>query len=196
MPKKLPKWTLLLLVVVALIASIGVLFKLLKKDDTAKIPNFLWVDAQVCTGGQPTLDALARLQRQGVRAVINLRRPDEPGALAEEAAYATQLGLRYFNIPIDPNAPQDAQVEEFLQVMADPANRPAFIHCTVGSRVGALWMIRRVLVDGWSVEAAEAEAKRIGLRNPRTRNFARDYLRRHRQPQPQPLSHRSEVLRA
>lgn len=178
MLRRLPKWAFLL-VVVALIALIVVL---LEKSDTSGIRNFLWVDAQVCTGGQPTLTDLVRLKQQGVSAVINLRRAGEPATLGEEAARASQLGLRYFNIPVDPKAPQDAQVEEFLRLMRDPANRPVFIHCCSGSRVGAFWMIRRVLVDGWSVAAAEAEANRIGLKNPRTRAFARDYLRRHRTP--------------
>jgi len=155
----------------------------LEKSATPAIPNFLWVEAkQVCTGGQPTLADLAWLKRQGVKAVINLRRPGEEGAPADEAAHAKQLRLRYFNIPIDPDAPQDAQVEEFFRLLRAPANRPVFIHCTIGSRVGAFWMLWRVLVDGWSIAAAEAEANRIGLKNPRTRAFAHDYLRRHRQP--------------
>ncbi len=33
-----------------------------------------------------------------------------------------------------------------------------FIHCTAAIRVGAFWMIRRVLRDGWKVEDAEEEA--------------------------------------
>ncbi len=37
-------------------------------------------------------------------------------------------------------------------------------------------MVRRGLLDGWSVE--ETEAKRIGLAHPRTRAFAHDCLRR------------------
>ncbi len=39
-------------------------------------------------------------------------------------------------------------------------------------------MVRRGLLDGWSVEEGEKEAKRIGLAHPRTRAFAHDYLRR------------------
>lgn len=156
------------------------------------IRNFLRVNEKICTGGQPTLEQLAELKADGVRAVLNLRRPTEtqtprPGAeplpydAAAEAAEAERLGLRYFNIPVDPLAPTDAQVDEFLKIMADPENRPIFIHCTSANRVGAFWMIRRVLADNWSLEEAEAEARRIGLSNEKTRAFARDYLQRHSQ---------------
>jgi hypothetical protein len=38
-------------------------------------------------------------------------------------------------------------------------------------------MIRRVLRDGWTVEAAEEEAKKIGLREaPHLVEFAKNYI--------------------
>ena len=69
---------------------------------------------------------------------------------------------------------------EFLKITDDPANRPAFIHCTAAIRAGAFWMIRRVLRDGWTVEAAEEEAKKVGLREaPHLNEFARNYIAKH-----------------
>ena len=42
-------------------------------------------------------------------------------------------------------------------------------------------MIRRVLRDGWKVEAAEEEAKKIGLKEtPHLVEFARRYIERHK----------------
>ena len=41
-------------------------------------------------------------------------------------------------------------------------------------------MIRRVLRDGWSLEKAEEEATRIGLReSPHLVEFARTYITKH-----------------
>ncbi len=142
------------------------------------ILNFLRVNKQVCTGGQPTLEDLATLKAEGIKAVINLRQPSEYDAEAE-AAKARQLGLRYFNIPVSVAAPKDAQADEFLKLTADPANRPAFIHCASANRVGAFWMIRRVLVDGWKMGDAEAEARKIGMHSPTLVEFARSYIARH-----------------
>jgi hypothetical protein len=42
-------------------------------------------------------------------------------------------------------------------------------------------MIRRVLRDGWTIEAAEEEATKIGLKeNPHLNEFARKYIERHK----------------
>ena len=36
----------------------------------------------------------------------------------------------------------------FLKAVADPANQPAYIHCGSANRVGAMWFIKRVKLDG------------------------------------------------
>ena len=133
-----------------------------------------------CTGGQPRLEHLAKLKAEGVRAVINLRLPSEHRAEEEERA-AKALGLRYFNIPVVTGEPKDEQAAEFLKLTDDPENRPAFIHCASARRVGAFWMIRRVLRDGWTVERAQEEAEKIGLREvPHLTEFAHGYIKRHK----------------
>jgi uncharacterized protein (TIGR01244 family) len=143
------------------------------------IRNFLRVNDQFCTGGQPRLEHLQKLKEEGVKTIINLRPTGEHRA-AEEEARAKELRLRYFNIPVVFGDPKDEQVTEFLKITDDPANRPAFIHCASAIRVGAFWMIRRVLRDGWSVEKAEAEAKEVGLRDsPHLNEFARKYIQQH-----------------
>jgi len=149
-------------------------------QEAGEIRNFLRVNKDFCTGGQPKLEHLEKLKADGVKAIINLRQPSEHRA-AEEEAKAKELGLRYFNIPVAFGNPNEEQVTEFLKITDDPENRPAFIHCTAAIRVGAFWMIRRVLRDGWKVEDAEAEAEKIGLReSPHWNEFARKYIETHR----------------
>ena len=144
------------------------------------VRNFLRVNKDFCTGGQPRNEHLAKLKEEGVRAIINLRPPGEHRA-EEERAEAERLGLRYFNIPVAFAEPKEEQATEFLKLTDDPANRPAFVHCTGAVRVGAFWMIRRVLRDGWTVEDAEKEAEKIGLREaPHLNEFARAYIEKHR----------------
>jgi len=150
------------------------------QEEVPPIRNFLRINEQFCTGGQPRLEHLAKLKAEGVKTIINLRTRGEHRA-AEEEAMAKELGLRYFNIPVVFADPKDEQVTEFLKITDDPENRPAFIHCTGAIRVGAFWMVRRVLRDGWSIEAAEEEAKKIGLReSPHLNEFARKYIERYR----------------
>jgi protein tyrosine phosphatase (PTP) superfamily phosphohydrolase (DUF442 family) len=149
------------------------------QQDVPPIRNFLKVSDQFCTGGQPRLEHLAKLKSDGVKAIINLRQPSEHRA-PEEEAEAKKLGLRYFNIPVVYAEPKEEQVDEFLKITDDPENRPAFIHCTAAIRVGAFWMIRRVVRDGWTVERAEKEAEKVGLVNaPHLIAFAKSYIEKH-----------------
>jgi len=172
--KKLSACVLILLVC----AWVPPLVSAQDKQDFSNIKNFLRINDKICTGGQPSLDDLARLKADGVKAVINLRLASEMN-VEEESAKAKELGLRYFHIPFDNANPKPEAADEFLKVMADPANRPVFIHCTSANRVGAFWMIYRVLKDGWKLEEAEEEAKKVGMRNPATHDFAVEYIRAH-----------------
>ncbi len=150
------------------------------QQEVHPIRNFIRINDEFCTGAQPRLEHLERLKAEGVKAIINLRPPSDHRA-AEEEAKAKELGLRYFNIPVVFGEPKEEQATEFLKITDDPKNRPAFIHCAASIRVGAFWMIRRVLRDGWKVEAAEEEAEKIGLReSPHLNEFARKYIEKHR----------------
>jgi len=150
--------------------------QVLAQEELPPIRNFMRVTDEFCTGGQPRMEHLAKLKAEGVKAIINLRTPTEHRA-EEEEAKAKELGLRYFNIPVVYTNPKEEQVTEFLKITDDPANRPAFIHCTAAIRAGAFWMIRRVLRDGWTIEAAAEEAKKVGLREaPHLDEFVRNYI--------------------
>lgn len=163
-------YTLVLLLLLGLVGA---------GQDVSEIRNFLRVNKEFCTGGQPRVEHLAKLKEEGVTTIINLRPPGEHRA-AEEEEMAEKLGLRYFNIPVVFADPKEEQATEFLRITDDPKNRPAFIHCAGAIRVGAFWMIRRVLRDGWTIQAAEEEAKKIGLReSPHLNEFARKYIEKY-----------------
>lgn len=169
--------TTLLLLIAALVFAANVVNA---QQEEAPIRNFLRINDQFCTGGQPRLEHLEKLKAEGVKTIINLRQPSEHRA-EEEEAKAKELGLRYFNIPVVYRDPKEEQATEFLRITDDPANRPIFIHCTAAIRVGAFWLIRRVLRDGWTFEAAEKEAEKVGLReSPHLKEFARQYIEKHR----------------
>jgi uncharacterized protein (TIGR01244 family) len=143
---------------------------------SAAIRNFLKVNTDFCTGGQPRLEAFAMLKADGVKAVLNLRPPAEHRAEEEKQA-AEQAGLKYFNIPVVYTDPKFEQADEFLKITDDPANRPLFIHCTAAIRVGGFWLIRRVLRDNWTWEAALEDARKVGLRDAtHLETFAKSYI--------------------
>jgi uncharacterized protein (TIGR01244 family) len=152
-----------------------------QKMERAGITNFTKVDAVVACGGATDVAALEGLKNDGFRAVINLRQPTEPGANIDESrARASALGLNYIHIPFNGQSPDPAVVDRFLAEVADAANQPVYIHCASASRVGAVWLVKRVLQDGWMVEKATEEAKMIGLRSAPLEAFALKYIADHR----------------
>ena len=129
------------------------------------VVNFSRVDATVACGGETSPDAIRELAAQGFTSVVNLRLASEPG-VADEADVVAAAGLRYFHLPMNPNAPEVETAERFLEVLGDPANQPVYIHCASANRVGGVWAIKRVVQDGWSREDAIAEGQAIGLKSP------------------------------
>ena len=141
------------------------------------IPRFLKLTDQVWTGGQPWSEHLPKLKDAGIKVVINLR-PHAENQGQHEEAKVRELGMSYFNIPVDPRTPDDLDADDFLKLTDEQLKHgPVFIHCAVATRVGALWMIRRVLRDAWEFGKALEEANRIGLNNnTRLIEFAKEYI--------------------
>lgn len=139
------------------------------------VVNYTRVDATVACAGATPPSAMAKLKSRGFVSVINFRTADEPGAQVDEGrAAAKSVRLKYFHLPFRRASPE--VTETFLKTVADPANQPAFIHCGSANRVGAMWLIKRVKVDGWSVEKATVEAEAIGLRSVGLKTFALEYV--------------------
>lgn len=143
------------------------------KDD---VPRILCVDERIATGGQPTDAAFAKLAANGYRAVLNLRTGSEGLDLQHEREAVEKAGLRYVHIPIVSSAPKPEQVDEFIKAVKDPDNQPMLIHCGSANRVGAFWMIYRVVDQGWPEEKALEEATKIGLTSPALKAFAHEYI--------------------
>ncbi len=143
--------------------------------------NYTRVDATVACGGATDPAAFAELKRRGFVAVVNLRLARETGANVEaEAEAVSEAGLKYFHLPMDGAHPTADVADRFLGVVTDAANQPVYIHCASANRVGSMWLIKRVLADGWDVDEATQEAEAIGLRSPTLKQFSFDYIASHR----------------
>ena len=148
-------------------------------QEVPPIRNFVKLNGDFCTGAQPRLEHLEQLKADGVKSILNLRPASEHRA-AEEEAKVKELGMKYFNIPVVFGEPKEEQIADFFKITDERQNFPIFIHCAAGIRVGAFWLIRRVLRDGWTLEAAQKEADQIGLKeSPHWKEFALKYIEQH-----------------
>ena len=148
------------------------------KETIEGVTNFTRVDATVACAGATTPEAVTKIKAMGFNSVVNLRQASEPGANVEaEQAAVTGAGMKYIHLPMNGQAPDKALVPKFLSAVADKSNQPVFIHCASATRVGAMWSIKRVMQDGWTVERALTEADGIGLKAPALRQWLVDYLK-------------------
>ncbi len=113
--------------------------------------------------GQPEANAFAAFAEAGVEHVINLRPLTETPDF-NEAAFVTQAGMAYYNIPI--GGPSDLIRSNVLlidRLLRQISDEKVLVHCASSNRVGALMALQAVWVEGASVEEALAIGKSWGL---------------------------------
>ena len=141
-------------------------------DPETGVLNFQKVSPDLYRGGHPSAESLAHLKATGVRTVVSLR------TLNVHRDRLRGLGLRYVHISFKAGHPEDEDVVRFLKVLADPANRPVFVHCKWGTdRCGMMAAVYRIVVQGWTKEQALAEMERLGYEGktwPEIRRYIED----------------------
>lgn len=143
--------------------------------------NVTRVDAVLMCGGATTNEAFPALKKEGFVSVINLREAGEPGVDIPGARTAAEAaGLKYIHIPVARSTPDTESVDAFLKAVQEPSNQPMYIHCGSANRVAAMWLIKRVVVDGWDITRATDEATLIGLTSAPLKQFAVEYATSHR----------------
>ncbi len=151
------------------------------KESVPGVTNFARLETTIACAGATTPEGVLEVKKLGYAAIINLRQAGEAGAnIDDEAAAAKTAGITFIHLPFNSSSPDPAVVEGFLKAVTDPANQPAFIHCASGNRAAAMWLIKRVVIDHWDFDRAEAEAASLGLTSPGLKAFARDYVNAHK----------------
>jgi protein tyrosine phosphatase (PTP) superfamily phosphohydrolase (DUF442 family) len=151
------------------------------KDNVPGVTNFARLETTVACGGATKPEAVPELKKMGFASIINLRLPTEAGAMVEEeGAAAKAAGINYYNIPFNGQQPDPAVADKFIATITSKGNEPAYIHCAGGNRAGAMWMIKRLVVDHWETDRAATEATALGMTSPVLKQFAITYAQSHK----------------
>ena len=142
-----------------------------------RVPNACQILPNVVTGGQPSTADLEAFRDAGGGIVLDLRDPMEPRAL-DEPATTERLGLEYVVVPVTAGTMTDATLERIHEVVRAASDRPVFVHCGSGSRVGGALLPHLMLEHGLEEEDAIGQAMRIGLRSADLMEWGLDYARR------------------
>jgi protein tyrosine phosphatase (PTP) superfamily phosphohydrolase (DUF442 family) len=142
----------------------------------ASVQNIRQPYSWLLTGGQPDSATLVSLGKTGAWDVMDLRTAAEPRGF-NEPAVAKSAGLRYMAIPTSAADFSDSKFTALRHhLVAHGPQRPLFVHCGSGNRVGAALLPWLVLDRHVEEDTALAMARDIGLRDPVITQRALDYI--------------------
>ncbi|MDW8146659.1 MAG: protein tyrosine phosphatase family protein [Roseiflexaceae bacterium] len=117
------------------------------------------IDERLTLAGQPQPEHWAALAAEGFQVVINMRSDPERAAIQQRNAEAA--GLRYIHLPLPVYELEPEHLEQYHQTIAAAQGR-VFLHCRSATRVALMWLLDRIVYDGWSRERAEAALRAAG----------------------------------
>ena len=80
------------------------------------ILNFIQIDKNLATAGQPTKQQFKQIAKKGYEVVINLSM-NKKGILKEEDKIVMRNGMIYYHIPITWQKPELERLELFLETL-------------------------------------------------------------------------------
>lgn len=107
--------------------------------DLPHILNWRRRDPTTTLSGQPSEAELAELAANGVTQIINLGPHTNKGALDDEPGTVHALGMTYTYIPVDFDAPTEADFTAFQKALDDTAQDLRHVHCIYNARVSAFF---------------------------------------------------------
>jgi protein tyrosine phosphatase (PTP) superfamily phosphohydrolase (DUF442 family) len=141
-----------------------------------EIINFLQIYPNLGTAGQPRRDQFTEIKAAGYGVVINLALNTSTGAILDEQALVTGLGMDYIHIPVVWEKPTSKDLKRFFEVMAQNQTRKVFVHCAMNMRVSAFIFLYRVLQLGVPMEIARQAMSQIWEPNHTWQTFIEDRL--------------------
>jgi protein tyrosine phosphatase (PTP) superfamily phosphohydrolase (DUF442 family) len=140
-------------------------------------PNVVPISARLFTSGQPNLDTLSNLSRQGFEALIYLAPPTSSDAVPGEADIIRGQGMEFVNIPIQFGNPTQADFDAFVEAMNQFRNRKLLVHCQVNMRASSMTFLYRVIVGREKPELAYESVARVWSPNGPWKQLITDQLK-------------------
>jgi len=122
-----------------------------------RIDNFGAINSNYYRGAQPEGQDYAALAGAGVKTVIDLQRDGDQN----EKRLVESAGMKFVKIGMTTHVPPTPQqIEQFLNIVNDPANQPVYVHCAGGKhRTGVMTAVYRMTQDNWTSDQAFREMK-------------------------------------
>jgi len=112
-----------------------------------KLPNYIKINEQISTSGQPTKKQFKMIAKEGFEVVINLAMHNK-GALKEEDKIVSKNGMMYIHLPITWKAPEIDRLKLFLKLLEslERENKKILIHCIMNYRASVFMYLYKKYV--------------------------------------------------
>tara|TARA_B100001013_G_scaffold76604_1_gene40967 strand:- start:120 stop:551 length:432 start_codon:yes stop_codon:yes gene_type:complete len=124
------------------------------------ILNYLVLNEQLITGGQPSQDSFKKLSKKGVVVVINLL-PSHQNPINNEEFLVAENNMDYIHIPVDWDNPKETDFNSFVMAMKKHQGKKIFVHCAMNMRVSAFIYLYRILHNNFHKEKAKESMEKI-----------------------------------
>jgi len=115
---------------------------------SGQLDNWYQVDQRLYRSAQPDDEGMAEAAVMGIRRILDLREYHSD----DDEAKGT--GLQLYRVPMNAGNIRDEDVIRALKIIT-ASDEPILVHCWHGSdRTGTIVAMYRILVQGWSREAA------------------------------------------
>lgn len=129
---------------------------------TSNIFNLRAPSENIYASGQPTVEQLELLAKNGMQHVINIRGVSELDW--DEAEKVSALGMTYHALPISGKNDVSFVNASKLDTLLNSLNsEPSILHCGSSNRVGALIALQEFKTNGGNSEAAVKKGRAWGL---------------------------------
>jgi uncharacterized protein (TIGR01244 family) len=118
------------------------------------------VTDQVVLAGQPEPEDWQRLVQDGYDLIINMR--SDPERAAVQAQRAQAAGLKYSHLQVPAYELEAEHVHAFQNTLTSANGSKVLVHCRTASRVALMWMLHRMINEGWTQSEAEKELENAG----------------------------------
>lgn len=146
---------------------------------TLKAPNVVPISPRLVTSGQPSAAQLGLLASLGIEAVIYLAPPTVSDAVRDEPAILARQGIRYLNIPIPFDAPEESHFDVFAKAMGELKERKLLVHCQVNMRASTMVFLYRTIVGKEAPAVAYESVSRVWSPQGPWRRLVTTLLRKH-----------------
>ena len=123
--------------------------------------NYLKISDRITTSGMPTKEEIPLLAQSGAEAVVSLV-PEGVGTdLRGEETHVRTIGLDFERLPVEWESPKPGDFHSFCTIMEKYHDKQIHVHCEANMRVSIFMALYRMIVEGWTREAAMAPVEEI-----------------------------------